>query len=550
MFRNPVLFLALGCSLFAQANAPAKPTLAESVQADYDVEYSRVGERVAMDIFRPKAPGRYPTVVAIHGGGFRAGTRTRYWDLCAKLAVRGYVCSTVSYRLAPLHQFPAPVEDVKAAVRFLRANAARYGVDEHHIGATGMSAGGHLALMLGLTGKLKVFEGSGPNLDQSSAVQAVVNYFGPVDFTQSYAKSVDAKDVLPLFLGGDLEHQRQYHLDASPLHYVTPLSAPVLTIHGTRDNYVAYEHAAWLTSKLISAGVEAELETIEGAGHGFKGPDEARAEARLIGYFDRHLKRQPQTKILISDHGPRGQVVGMLWPSGEELFTIPNERGHDVQPLSNGQILFTVGPKKRVVQVDANGKEVWTCCDGLQHPLAAQRLANGNTLIGDNGLRKVLEVDSAGKTVWEFSNEEMKQAQVRNVHRTEAGTTLIALEGIAKLIEVDRGGRIVWEWQAAEKDKRRLYQGRRLSNGNTVVGLSHPGEFVEVNTAGTVVRSIGGLKMDIRMGWTSGFAVLPNGNWILSDYTGRRLLEIDTAGRVVHELRTGSRTIASVAVVD
>lgn len=544
------LLSVVAAGAWAQSSTPAKPVLPESVAADYDVEYSRVGERVAMDIFRPKAAGRFPTVLAIHGGGFRAGSRTRYWQLCPKLAARGFVCATVSYRLAPLHQFPAPLEDVKAAVRFLRASAAKYGVDEHHIGATGMSAGGHLAVMLGVTGGITKFEGSGPHLEQSSAVQAVVNYYGPVDFTQSYAKSVDAKDVLPLFLGGDLEHQRQYHLVASPLYYVSPLAAPTLTVHGTRDNYVAYEHAVWLTSKLISAGVEAELETIEGAGHGFKGPDEERAEARMISYFERHLKPAAQTRLVVADHGPRGQVVGMLWPSGQELWTIPNERGHDVQPLPQGGLLFTVGPQRRVVEVDGSRKEIWTCCEGLRHPLAAQRLPNGDTLIADNGSREVMEVDPSGKRVWAFTNEEIKQAQVRNVNRTAAGTTLIAIEGIAKLIEVDQRGQIVWQWQAPEKEKRKLYQGRRLANGNTMIGLSHPGELVEVSPTGQVVRSIGGSKMDIRMGWVSGFVQLPNRNWLINDYTGRRLIEVDDQGRVVHELRTGSRTFASIAVVD
>jgi acetyl esterase/lipase len=263
------------------------PTLPSNVQADMDVEYSRVGERVAMDIFRPAgSSGAHPAVLAIHGGGFRAGKRTGYHALCIKLAQRGYTCAAMSYRLAPRHQFPAPVEDSKAAVRFLRANAKKYDIDPNRIGVTGGSAGGHLALMVGLTGPLKIFEGSGPNLDQSSAVQAVVSLYGPTDFTQSYGKSVDAHEVLPLFLGGDLTHNRRDHIVSSPLNYVTPLAPPILSIHGTKDTYVAYEQSAWLLAKLVNAGVDAELETITGAGHGFKGADAERAEMRLMAYFD------------------------------------------------------------------------------------------------------------------------------------------------------------------------------------------------------------------------------------------------------------------------
>lgn len=533
-----------------QTAQPSRPAIPDDVSAEFDVVYSRVGQQSGMDILRPKTAGPHPAIVAIHGGGFRRGSRNSYLPLCIKAAQRGYVCATVSYRLAPGHQFPAAVEDVKAAVRFLRANAAKYSIDPLSIGATGGSAGGHLALMLGLTGPMKIFEGSGPNLDQSSEVQAVVNYYGPVDFTQSYAKSVDAAQVLPLFLGGDLEHNRKMHIAASPLYYVTPQAAPTLTIHGTKDTYVAYEHGVWITFKLLAAEVEAELETIEGAGHGFKGAEVDRAEARMFQFFDKHLKPgAAQTRVLISDHGPRGQVVGMLWPSGRELFTIPNERGHDARPLANGNVLYTVGPQGKVFEADASGKTVWQCCDGLQHPLAAQRLLNGNTLIGDAKAGKVIEVDPSGKSVWNYESPDLVNMRMRNANRTDAGTTLIAVEAVSKLIEVDRAGKIIWEWQAPEKEQRRLYQGKRLANGNTLMSLSNPGELVEVDKNGKVVRSIGGANMDIRMGWTSGFDILPNGNVLMSDYTGRRLLEVDAAGKVVNELRTGARTVATVSVV-
>ena len=105
---------------------------------------------------------------------------------------------------------------------------------------------GHLALFLGLTAGIAEFEGSGPHPEQSSRVACVVNYYGPTDFTKSYGKSVDAAEVLPLFLGGDLEHERLAHIKASPLNWVSPSAAPVLTIHGTEDKYVAYEQAVWL----------------------------------------------------------------------------------------------------------------------------------------------------------------------------------------------------------------------------------------------------------------------------------------------------------------
>src|SRR5207244_5094174 len=159
---------------------------------------------------------------------FRAGTRHGYDALCLTLASRGYVAVTVSYRLAPKFQFPAAVHDTKAAVRWLRANAAKYHIDPERIGTTGGSAGGHLAQFLGVTAGAKRFEGDGGNPEQSSAVSCVVNVYGPSDFTKSYGKSVDAAEVLPLFLGGNLEQARRRHIEASPLYWVTPDTAPTM----------------------------------------------------------------------------------------------------------------------------------------------------------------------------------------------------------------------------------------------------------------------------------------------------------------------------------
>ena len=193
------------------------------------IEYSNPdNQHLQIDLARPDGDGPYPAVICIHGGGFRAGAREGYDGLIKKLAKNGYVAVTVTYRLAPKYQFPAAVYDVKAAVRWLRANAATYHIDPNRIGATGGSAGGHLAQFLGVTAGLKQFEGEGGNPEQSSRVACVVNFYGPSDFTKSYGKSVDAAEVLPLFLGGNLEKERKRHIEASPLYWVTPDAAPTL----------------------------------------------------------------------------------------------------------------------------------------------------------------------------------------------------------------------------------------------------------------------------------------------------------------------------------
>jgi acetyl esterase/lipase len=280
---------ALVCT--ASLAAPCHLVAAEIVFEE-GIEYSNPdGQHLALNLARPKPPAtKSPAVLCIHGGGFRAGNRDRWNPLCKKLAERGYVAATVSYRLAPAYPFPAPVHDVKAAVRWLRANAAKYQIDPERIASLGDSAGGHLAQFLGVTAGVTMFEGNGGNAAESSAVTCVVNYYGPSDFTKSYGKSVDAAEVLPLFLGGDLDHARRRHILASPLSWVTPLAAPTLLLHGTEDPYVAFEQATWMRDRLGSAGVDVELLELKGAGHGFKGVDAERAENALFEFLAARLQ--------------------------------------------------------------------------------------------------------------------------------------------------------------------------------------------------------------------------------------------------------------------
>jgi len=286
-------------SLFAliwatTTQAQTKVIVPDDVTFEAGVEYANPDDQhLQLNIARPKTgDGPFPAIICIHGGGFRAGSRTGYDGLIVKFAQQGYVAMTVSYRLAPKYQFPAAVHDTKAAVRWARANAAKYKIDPTRIGATGGSAGGHLAQFLGVTADVKEFEGDGGHAKESSAVNCVVNIYGPSDFTKSYGKSVDAAEVLPLFLGGNLEKAKKQHIKASPLYWVTPNAVPTLCIHGTDDKYVAHEQAVWLIDKLKVNGVEAELLTIEGAGHGFKGKDAETADKALFAYFDKQLKKK------------------------------------------------------------------------------------------------------------------------------------------------------------------------------------------------------------------------------------------------------------------
>jgi dipeptidyl aminopeptidase/acylaminoacyl peptidase len=117
-----------------------------------------------------------------------------------------------------------------------------------------------------------------------------VNFYGPSDFTKSYGKSVDAAEVLPLWLGGNLETAMPAHIRSSPLNWVTPDAVPTLICHGTEDKYVNYEQAGWMVDRLKACGVEVQLLTLDGAGHGFKGPDADKAQQALLDFFAKHLK--------------------------------------------------------------------------------------------------------------------------------------------------------------------------------------------------------------------------------------------------------------------
>jgi acetyl esterase/lipase len=284
--------LVLLAAFLCLSSRAAELTVPDNVTFERDVEYANAGgAKLQLNLARPKdVKGPLPAVLCIHGGGFRAGSREGYNKLCLTLAQRGFVAATISYRLAPAHQFPAAVHDTKAAVRWLRANAARLGIDPTRIGVTGGSAGGHLAQFLGVTAGVKEFEGA-DNSGFSSAVTCVVNVYGPSDFTKSYGKSVDAHVVLPMWLGGDVDSARAKHIQSSPLNWVTPSAAPTLIIHGTEDKYVAYEQALWMRDRLTACGVPVELLTLEGAGHGFKGADAEKSEAALLAYFEQRLKK-------------------------------------------------------------------------------------------------------------------------------------------------------------------------------------------------------------------------------------------------------------------
>jgi acetyl esterase/lipase len=530
-FRHFLLAAAVAASGAAQ-------TVPDSVTLEKQVVYSN-GSRLAMDLALPKSAGLHPAIVAIHGGGFNTGDRSMLLDAILHLAEHGYAAASIDYRMAPGTQFPAAVQDAKSAVKFLRANAAKYSIDPDRIVAAGNGAGGTLALLVGLAPNFPEFEPGGPNRDVSARVSAVVALEPLTDLGHADPSLPEAKS-LPLFLGGSFENTRTAYMLASPVNWATPQAPPVL-LACRPDGPV--DQTRRLADQLNRAGAFVEV---------FDGKDGNSVQQEFVSFLDRRLGvTPPKLVVLVADHGGKGEVVAVEWPTGRELWKVPNRGGHDVQPLPNGHVLYTLGPDKKVIEMDAEQKPVWTYGpdEGLQHPISAQRLPNGNTLIGDAQLGKVIEIDKDRKVVWTYESADLANMRMRNSRRIANGNTLISVEAAGKIIEVDPSGKIVWTFTGDGGPKRRPYKGVRLPNGDTLITMTSPGELVEVDQSGKIVRDVAGERNDIRMIWASGFDVLPSGNILLNDYLGHRIVELDAKGAVVHEVRLPGRNIASIAIV-
>lgn len=250
------------------------------------------GAELKLDLAMPKAgDGPFPAIVFLHGRGWREGDRQEMNHFIEGVARMGYVGVTVEYRLVPLARFPAPVEDCKAAVRWLRANAGEYRIRPERIGVVGFSAGGHLACMLGVTGEKDGLEGTGGNPDQPSRVQAVVSFFGPTDFsTRDWPRDLEREVIVP-FLGASFADKSDVYQRASPITYVTKDAPPFLLFHGTEDELVPVDQSKRLAQKLKSFGVPVQLVLLEGEHHGFTDAKNQESMKKMMDFLAERLKR-------------------------------------------------------------------------------------------------------------------------------------------------------------------------------------------------------------------------------------------------------------------
>lgn len=234
-----------------------------------NLQYTRIGDRsLELDLYLPETmdPDK-PTLIFIHGGSWSGGSRDAYHYYTILFAKKGFATATISYRLSGEAPYPAAVEDIKCAVRWLRAHAQKYGLNPDRFVALGGSAGGHLSLMLAYSSEVEALEGNGGHNEFSSAIQAVVNFYGPVDLT---TKQGQESGSVRAFLGGkSFDKAPSLYRDASPISHLSKEAPPTLTIHGTLDDAVNIRQADILENRLKSLGVPYAYVRLEGWTHMF-----------------------------------------------------------------------------------------------------------------------------------------------------------------------------------------------------------------------------------------------------------------------------------------
>ncbi|NTW52821.1 MAG: alpha/beta hydrolase, partial [Chlorobiaceae bacterium] len=288
-----------------------------------DVVYSMVpGYRpMLLDLYRPDGQGPHPLVIFIHGGSWTTGSKratanfSDFPGLLAALAGRGFTVASVDYRLGSEAKYPAALQDIKAAIRFLRANAGKYGIDRRRVAVWGASAGAHLAAMAALTGDDPALEPTvRNNPEQSDCVQALVGWYGPynmpVMFRYAMANApapgtpmtpeAAAESIGPLnFFGCTMEGCGPGVLEkASPVNHIDRNDPPALLIHGTADTKVPPEQSVELDNGLKAAGVKSDLLLINNVGHSWTGENQPataaasrKAVAATFDWLEKKLKR-------------------------------------------------------------------------------------------------------------------------------------------------------------------------------------------------------------------------------------------------------------------
>jgi len=291
------LLVIIGVTTVFEVRSPkyVKPWDSLKGKVFRDVVYRTVnGVAVKMDIYYPEeiCADSLAVAVYIHGGGWTGGDKATGEGMvdARTLLTHGFVVVSINYRLAPTYRFPAQIEDVKCAIRYLHANAERYHLDPERIGVFGSSAGGHLAALLGVADETAGFD-KGEYLDQSSRVRAVVDMFGPTNLTLRTSDPDHRRLIQQVF--GSVEILKL----ASPVAHVSKDDPPFLILHGDKDPVVPLNQSTQLYERLKTAGVPVTLVVVKNAGHGFTpvggqiSPTRLELTQMILDFFEKHLRR-------------------------------------------------------------------------------------------------------------------------------------------------------------------------------------------------------------------------------------------------------------------
>jgi acetyl esterase/lipase len=278
-----------------------------------DVVYAQVPARgyqnkaLKMDLLIPDKKENMPVIVYVPGGGFISANKNNMVQLCSHLSEQGYVVAAIEYRVAPSVRFPAPLEDVKAAVRYLKANAGRFSIDPARVGVIGGSAGGYLTALMATTNGMTAFD-KGEHLDQNSRITCAVDLYGISDLTRigdDYSDTVKELHKSPgatealwvngsgVFGGrdGGILADPEAAEKANPIHYISSTSAPLLLLHGSADTVVSPSQTDLLFQALQKKGIPSERYIVPGAPHGGVYWIQEPVLKTITDYFDHYLKK-------------------------------------------------------------------------------------------------------------------------------------------------------------------------------------------------------------------------------------------------------------------
>jgi acetyl esterase/lipase len=273
---------------------PSKVPL--GVKAEYNLVYATLentlyGKReLHLDVLQPAKAGKYPAIVMIHGGAWRSGTKEMEHPMAEYMAVHGYVAVPVEYRMSLEAKYPNAVYDIKAAIRWIKANAEKYSIDTSHIAIEGESAGGHLAALVGMTNNVALFEGAEGITSTSSTVHAVVDVDGVVNFLAPRSLNLPG---YPDWLGGSFTEKPATWKEASPAYWVSKQSAPIVFITSAQPKYTAGMYD--MIDLLNENGLYSEIHKLPDSPHSFWlfEPWFAPTVNYMVTFLDKVMKQAP-----------------------------------------------------------------------------------------------------------------------------------------------------------------------------------------------------------------------------------------------------------------